>query len=63
MSNQIRRAWYMLARGDEVESVQIATGLDKFFLELMLKDIRRRPLGEENVSGLRKPSGARKTKA
>ncbi|WP_172146926.1 hypothetical protein [Bifidobacterium panos] len=40
MSKQTRRAWDMLAKGDEPEAVRIATGLSKAVLDAMLKDIQ-----------------------
>ncbi|NMN02750.1 hypothetical protein G1C94_1372 [Bifidobacterium sp. DSM 109963] len=40
VSKQTRRAWDMLAKGDEPEAVRIATGLSKAVLDAMLKDIQ-----------------------
>ena len=46
MSRQTRCAWDMLSKGDELETVRIATGLSRAVLDAMLKDIRRQHIGQ-----------------
>lgn len=41
MSKQTSRAWDMFMKGGKLEEVQLATGLSKATLEVILKDVQR----------------------